>query len=82
MTALACQYRLMQETACQSGPIHATAQSAHVLMMDVGCWTADLCVGQVDLGRSLRLWLDLQAAVNGLLDSSTVPESGSQVRLP
>ena len=34
---------------------------------------------QVDLGRSLRLWLELQGAVNALLDSSTVPESGAQV---
>ncbi|KAK9845826.1 hypothetical protein WJX81_003612 [Elliptochloris bilobata] len=33
---------------------------------------------QVDLGRSLRLWLELQGAVNALLDSSTAPESGTQ----
>ena len=49
-------------------------------MSEAECSTVRLFIGQVDLGRSLRLWLDLQAAVNGLLDSSTVPESGSQVR--
>ncbi len=34
----------------------------------------------MDLGRSLRLWLELQAAVNALLDSSTAPEAGVQAR--
>ena len=34
----------------------------------------------LELGRSLKAWLDLQAAVNGLIDSTTAPDKSIMVR--
>jgi len=35
---------------------------------------------RVELQRSLRAWLELQADVNALIDSTTAPEKGVSVR--
>ena len=34
----------------------------------------------MELQRSLRAWLELQADVNALIDSTTAPEKGVSVR--
>lgn len=36
----------------------------------------------LELGRSLKHWLDLQGAVNALIDSSTAADKGIMVRGP
>ena len=73
----------LRSTICGSKSIMSCGTGHTLLALARLCvlHRCHLRVVQVDLGRSLRLWLDLQAAVNGLLDSSTAPESGAQVCL-
>lgn len=56
---------------------------SNVTVDKAAVWVIQAVDRQLDLGRSLQIWLNLQNGVNALFDSTSTPHNlGTQVHMP